>query len=109
MIRAQGRAGDDPAHGDACSARWIEKSSDYGDGATYEQCGGCRYYLRLTGMLSSDWGVCSHSASDWDGLAMFEHDGCEHFEHALDGWGGRHRSYDYARDRKNRPDHVGPP
>src|SRR5579859_3335495 len=69
---------------------------------TYEQCGGCRYYLRLRGRLSSDWGVCSNHLSDWDGLALFEHDGCEHFEHAADGWGGSHRSYDYARDRKNR-------
>lgn len=89
-------------HRDDASSRWMEKMSDYGEWRVYEQCGGCRYYLRLAGEHPSDWGVCSNPRSDWDGLAMFEHDGCEHFEHAADGWGGPHRSYDYKRDRPDR-------
>lgn len=90
------RRSDDP------SRRWSEKMSDYGEWRIYEQCGGCRYYLRLRGEYASSWGVCTNSLSDWDGVAMFEHDGCEHFEHAADGWGGPHRSYDYKRDRQRR-------
>lgn len=91
-----------PHRDDDPSPRWLEKVSDYGEWRVFEQCGGCRYYVRLRGEYASGWGVCTHQLSDWDGMAMFEHDGCEHFEHAADGWGGPHRSYDYGSDRRPR-------
>lgn len=45
----------------------------------FEQCFACQYYILLQGHLSTDWGVCSHPESPFDGRLMFEHDGCEYF------------------------------
>jgi hypothetical protein len=50
------------------------------------QCGGCRFYMRLTGSLRPDWGVCSNAASPRDGIATFEHDGCDAFVADTEGW-----------------------
>jgi len=61
------------------------------------QCGGCRYFIPLTGTLIDDWGACSNPTSVFDGSVMFEHLGCDVFSQALDDWGGPHRSYDHLR------------
>jgi len=63
------------------------------------QCGGCRYFIPLTGTLIDDWGACSNPASVFDGSVMFEHLGCDAFSQALDDWGGPHRSYDHRHGR----------
>lgn len=36
------------------------------------QCGGCAYFAALNGY----WGLCINAASDFDGRAVFEHNGC---------------------------------
>jgi hypothetical protein len=74
--------------------RWIKKlphnrypparNVEYPDEWTSEQCLMCQYYVKLTGKLGYDWGVCSNAVSPLDGLVMFEHDGCEHFVPAED-------------------------
>ncbi len=42
--------------------------------------GGCRWYHKLTGAASRDWGVCGNLRSPRSGLLTFEHQGCSHFE-----------------------------
>ena len=46
-----------------------------------DQCLFCRFYLPLDGPLGLDYGACANRASPFDGRVMFEHDGCEAFEH----------------------------
>ena len=63
------------------------------------QCGGCCYFIPLTGTLIDDWGACSNPASVFDGSVMFEHLGCDAFAQARDDWGGPHRSYNHLHDQ----------
>jgi hypothetical protein len=55
----------------------------YGDrvrgGAPDCSCG-CRFYVRLLGELSKDWGACTNPRSPRAGLLTFEHQGCAVFE-----------------------------
>jgi hypothetical protein len=44
---------------------------------------GCRWYLRLPGELSADWGVCCNPASPRAGLVTLEHQGCGEFEQGV--------------------------
>jgi hypothetical protein len=53
---------------------------------TQQQCGGCRFFITMTGGFRSDWGVCTNMASPRDGLATFEHDGCDAFVADENGW-----------------------
>jgi hypothetical protein len=74
-----------------CHSRWIKKGSrlgadPYPDEWHSEQCGGCRFYVRLNGYFHADWGVCSNETSPRDGKTSFEHDGCDAFVPASDGW-----------------------
>jgi DUF3027 family protein len=74
--------------------RWMarrnrrQESPDYKDDWYAEQCGRCRFWLPLAGEIGSDYGVCSNPKSPFDGLARFEHDGCDVFEDA-ETWRGR--------------------
>lgn len=83
----------DQAHFRACHERWVKALSrstgdpGYRDEWYAQQCGGCRYFLKLPGAFRFDWGVCSNAASPRDGRATFEHDGCEAFAAAEEGWG----------------------
>jgi hypothetical protein len=78
----------DRKHYDHTHMRWMEKvkinrvigSPDYDDAWFAEQCFGCLYFIKLEGILGSDWGVCSNELSPFDGHLMYEHDGCEYFE-----------------------------
>ena len=74
-----------------CHTRWQRHTTR--DGAEHypnewynTQCGGCRFYIRLTGGFHSDWGVCTNERSPRDGRATFEHDGCDAFVEADEGW-----------------------
>jgi hypothetical protein len=74
-----------------CHSRWIKAgtrlgSDPYPDEWRSEQCGGCRFYVRLQGGFRSDWGVCSNEVSPRDGKVTFEHDGCDAFVSASEGW-----------------------
>jgi hypothetical protein len=54
-----------------------------------EQCGGCRFWIALTGVLGGDYGACANPASVRDGFVQFEHDGRDAFAPAPnDEWGG---------------------
>jgi DUF3027 family protein len=74
--------------------RWIKKlphnryppasNAEHPDEWTAEQCLMCQYYIKLSGDLGYDWGVCSNVDSPLDGKVMFEHDGCEYFTFAED-------------------------
>ena len=83
------------AHIDACHERWLEHKNrrwsngeeDAPDEWYQQQCGGCRYYIPLHGLLRTDWGVCSNVVTPFDGKVMFEHDGCDAFDGA-DEWVG---------------------
>ncbi|MFJ6705758.1 MULTISPECIES: DUF3027 domain-containing protein [unclassified Streptomyces] len=83
--------GDDRAHNHACHKRWSQvqnrstRRSDYRDDWYDEQCGGCRYWVALSGELGRDWGVCTRAASEFDGRVRFEHDGCDLFVVREDG------------------------
>jgi hypothetical protein len=84
---------DDAAHAKECHARWLmarnrrQEDSGYQDEWFAEQCGGCRYWIPVTGVLGSDYGACTSARSDFDGRVMFEHDGCSTFDPA-DSFGG---------------------
>lgn len=79
-------------HLDACHKRWLRKTNRYAlpvvgeqpDEWSIEQCGQCAYYLPVTGVFGSDWGVCSNEQSEFDGRAMFEHDGCDAYTGATE-------------------------
>ncbi|MCX4973710.1 DUF3027 domain-containing protein [Streptomyces sp. NBC_00554] len=83
--------GDDREHNDACHERWLRAQNrrthqpDYRDDWFDEQCGGCRFWVALSGELGRDWGVCTRPGSTFDGRARFEHDGCELFAIREDG------------------------
>jgi hypothetical protein len=84
-------SGDDERHNDACHARWLGQvnrstSQDgYADAWYYEQCGGCRYWIALQGVIGSDYGACTNGRSAFDGRIRFEHDGCAGFTEREDG------------------------
>jgi len=50
---------------------------------------GCRWFVKLEGMLRYDWGICYNPASPRAGLLTFEHQGCPAFE-------GNEEDIDYA-------------
>ncbi|MGW2476922.1 DUF3027 domain-containing protein [Streptomyces sp. NPDC001665] len=60
-------------------------NSDYPDAWFDEQCGGCRFWIALSGELGLDWGVCTRADALFDGRVRFEHDGCERFTARADG------------------------
>ncbi|XEC33144.1 DUF3027 domain-containing protein [Streptomyces fradiae] len=57
----------------------------YLDGWYDEQCGGCRFWVALSGEMGRDWGVCTRTDSGYDGRVRFEHDGCDAFVVRSDG------------------------
>jgi hypothetical protein len=75
-------------------SRWItqrnripdESDPEFQESWVWEQCGICRFWLPLAGSLGADWGVCANHSSPFDRKAMFEHDGCDFFEEAPQGW-----------------------
>jgi hypothetical protein len=75
-------------------ARWVQRlnrdmdAEEYRDEWYAEQCGGCAYWIALTGALGSDYGACTNPASPRDGRVQFEHDGCDAFVPVAEGeWG----------------------
>ena len=74
-------------------SRWSERMNrrtddpGYRDEWYYQQCGGCLHWLALGGHIGDDWGICSSASSPIDGVARFEHDGCEHFVEDPNGFG----------------------
>jgi hypothetical protein len=83
----------DPEHLRKCHARWqtrghraTERGANYREEWYREQCGGCRWFVRLTGAFFDDWGVCSSEHSPADGQAVSEHDGCASFSPADEDW-----------------------
>jgi len=83
----------DERHCDLTHLRWMDRRNrkqeedGYKDKWQAEQCGGCQFFIPLTGALIEDYGACSNPASPFDGTVMFEHDGCDFFSEAEDGWG----------------------
>jgi hypothetical protein len=81
----------DPIHIHKCHCRWVKDlnrpaTPDAPDHWCEQQCGGCRFYIKITGGFRSDWGVCTNEASPRDGRATFEHDGCDAFVADENGW-----------------------
>lgn len=78
---------------EAIHSRWGERvnrrtdNPGYRDEWFFEQCGGCLHWLALSGQIGADWGVCSSESSQFDGVARFEHDGCDQFEQDDKGFG----------------------
>jgi len=79
-------------HAQVCHERWLASRnrkyelSEFPDSWYGEQCGACRYFVPLAGALIEDWGVCTNPDALFDGRVRFEHDGCDHFDEASDGW-----------------------
>ncbi len=77
----------------AIYARWGERLNrrtgdpGYREEWYFQQCGGCLHWLALGGKIGADWGVCSSESSPFDGVARFEHDGCDHFVEDRNGFG----------------------
>jgi hypothetical protein len=89
----ESRVENDQNHFAECHRRWRQvRNRDVDSPDTYEdswfetQCGGCRFFVRLTGVFSEDYGACTNEMSKCDGLVRFEHDGCEEFVAAKEGW-----------------------
>jgi len=57
---------------------WGERSREHDSGPDCS-CG-CRWFVKLEGMLRYDWGVCYNPTSPRAGLLTFEHQGCPAFE-----------------------------
>ncbi|MBM9624559.1 DUF3027 domain-containing protein [Streptomyces zhihengii] len=91
MAEDEPRTGDDQDHNDRCHARWqvsLNRStaqSGYRDEWYDAQCGGCCFWIALSGRLGQDYGACSNPGSSFDGRVRFEHDGCESFAGRADG------------------------
>ncbi|RRD03103.1 DUF3027 domain-containing protein [Arachnia propionica] len=72
--------------------RWIKRMNrggddpNYADSWAWEQCGGCCFWIPLAGVFGADWGVCSNPESQFDRVAMYEHDGCTDFKEDPAGW-----------------------
>lgn len=62
-----------------------QEDDRYKDEWFSQQCGMCRYFVKLTGPLGLDYGACTNPGSAFDRHIMFEHDGCEKFSQA-DEW-----------------------
>ena len=83
-----GHLHDERVHTDRCHERWLSRRNrrmedpEYRDQWRAEQCGRCCYWIMLAGTLATDWGVCSNSESEFDGIVRFEHDGCGAFADA---------------------------
>ncbi len=79
-------------HFRACHERWTQRLNrdpgvpNYQDDWGIQQCGGCRFFVPLTGIFSDDWGGCTNPSSPSDQHIMFEHDGCAFFSPASNGW-----------------------
>ena len=92
------------AHIHACHERWMERNNrrwsngevDAPDEWYQQQCGCCRYYIPLQGLLQTDWGVCSNAATSLDGRVMFEHDGCDAHEAAEEWVGAYYNDYEIS-------------
>ena len=80
------------SHAQQCHNRWLNyvnrdiSSPDYRVEWSLQQCGGCRFFIPLEGVLGNDWGGCTNTLSEFDKRIMFEHDGCDAFDPASDGW-----------------------
>jgi hypothetical protein len=80
-------------HAKACHNRWLKNlnrdaaKQDYKEKWSDEQCGGCRFYVPLIGAFIADWGACSNENSPCDGTVRLEHDGCDFYSEAANGWG----------------------
>jgi hypothetical protein len=76
----------DKEHCISCGSRWSSTRRNreafepgYKEEWYMEQCLACIFFIRLTGFLIDDFGVCSCEKSKFDGIVRFEHDGCEEF------------------------------
>ena len=75
--------------------RWVQRLNRDMDDPSYrdewyaEQCGGCVYWIALTGVLGGDYGACANAESPRDGRVQFEHDGCDAFAPVAEGEWGR--------------------
>lgn len=82
-----------PSHRRSTHRRWVTHlnrrmgEDGYQEEWRREQCGLCQYWIPLAGSWGLDRGVCSNEASSFDGMARFEHDGCEAYEEAPE-WRG---------------------
>ena len=96
--------GDSELHRRETHARWIDKHNRSSHNPEYksewgvQQCGGCRYYVPLSGVFVGDWGSCTNAFSNFDKQVMYEHDGCEAFAPASDGWYAGHYFEDQRLD-----------
>ena len=82
----------DMQHASETHKRWLDQRNrkqeavDYRDEWWAEQCGRCRFWVPVSGALGHDYGACTNRFSPFDGRVRFEHDGCESFEEAIEGW-----------------------
>ena len=66
--------------------RWLDARNrkqelpGYRDEWWAQQCGGCRFWLALSGEVGLDFGVCANERSPFFMRVQFEHDGCDFYE-----------------------------
>ncbi|MFF9853395.1 DUF3027 domain-containing protein [Streptomyces litmocidini] len=83
--------GDDRGHNDEVHERWLRAlnrptgAPGHRDEWYDEQCGGCRFWVALSGDLGRDWGSCTRAGAAFEGQVRFEHDGCASFTGRADG------------------------
>lgn len=81
----------DRTHADTCHRRWLERRNRKQESERYreewwaEQCGHCKYFIPLMGVLGADYGACTNPSAAFDGMVRFEHDGCVEFT-ATEEW-----------------------
>jgi len=85
-----GNRANETEHFKSTHVRWMERRNRRNESAEYrdewwdEQCGGCSFWVPLSGAFGGDYGGCSNPVSPFDGTVRFEHDGCEHYDEAGD-------------------------
>lgn len=84
----------DEKHWLECHLRWQKNVNRWPDGYDlpegevvpenwlYQQCGECKYYIRLIGNYGSSWGACTNVDSEFDCQVKYEHDGCDNHKPA---------------------------
>jgi len=72
-------------HAKRCRERWLARrdrrpeSPEYRRDWDVQQCGACRYWVPVVGLLTETFGACTNAASPFDRLVRFVHDGCDQF------------------------------
>lgn len=77
-------------HAKRCRERWLarpnrgQSPSGHNEGEARRECGACRYWLPVVGLLLDTFGACSNPASPFDRTVQSARDGCGAFAQRIE-------------------------